>query len=237
MNRQIIQTFERLGREKRTGILTCKGARLTRRIIFHQGGIVGVRSTNVAQRLGEVLVQHGHITEQHLNDASIFARKGKRLGECLAELHLIKEEDIETFVRLQILEISSSVVIQPPEKLLFAKSPDPNGDIAVGMHVLDAIMEAARRTPKIETHIQSLATDDRLLSLTKRSITLMDTVTLKPHEAFILSRVSGNEPTRSVFSLSPLSEEETARAVLGHLCVGILELKDDPNVHGLALKH
>jgi hypothetical protein len=104
------------------------------------------------------------------------------------------------------------------------------------MNVLDAIMEAARRTPKIDRHIQSLAAEDRLLALTNRSIMLMDTVTLKPHEAFILSRVTGNEPTRSVFSLSPLSEEETARAVLGHLCVGILELKDDPSLHGLTLK-
>jgi hypothetical protein len=65
----------------------------------------------------------------------------------------------------------------------------------------------------------------------------MDTVSLKPEEAFILSRVSGSEPTRSVFSLSPLSEEQTARAVLGHLCVGILEFKENPNVNGLTLKN
>jgi hypothetical protein len=36
--------------------------------------------------------------------------------------------------------------------------------------------------------------------------------------------------------MSPLPEEQTARAVLGHLYVGILELKDDPNQHGLSLK-
>ncbi len=236
MNRQIIKTLEKLGREKRTGVLTCQSAESTRRILFQEGGIVGVRSSDDAQRLGEVLVKRGHITKQHLIDASIFARKGKRLGECLAELRLIKEEEIDNLVRLQILEIGSSVVIQPPEKLVFGKLRDPKGDIVPGINVLDAVMEAARRTPKIETHIRSLASDDRLLSLTERSMILMDTVTLTPHEAFILSRVSGNEPTRSVFSLSPLSEEETARAVLGHLLVGILELKDDPSAHGMALK-
>ncbi len=236
MNRKIIQTFRKLGREKRSGVLTFEDSQLTRRIFFHQGGIVGVRSTNDDQRFGEVLVQQGHITEQQLIDASIFARKGKRLGKCLAELRLIKEEDIENFVRLQILEVGSSVVIQPPDRLVFAKMKNPHGDITDAMHVLDVVMEAARRTPKIEMHIRSLSTDDRLLSLTADSMRLMDTVSLKPEEAFILSRVSGSEPARSVFSLSPLSEEQTARAVLGHLCVGILELKEDPNMHGLAVK-
>jgi hypothetical protein len=65
---------------------------------------------------------------------------------------------------------------------------------------------------------------------------LMERVTMKPHEAFILSRITGSEPTRSVFALSPLSEEQTARAVLGHLYVGILELRESSSAHGLAVK-
>ena len=34
---------------------------------------------------------------------------------------------------------------------------------------------------------------------------------MKPQEAFILSRINGMEPVRSVFALSPLTEEQTAR--------------------------
>ena len=102
------------------------------------------------------------------------------------------------------------------------------------MAVLDIIMEAARRTP-IDNHMKTLMADDRHLSLTKDSVVLMERVAMKPHEAFILSRISGTEPTRSVFALSPLSEEQTARAVLGHLSVGILELREN-SAHGLALK-
>jgi hypothetical protein len=84
--------------------------------------------------------------------------------------------------------------------------------------------------------MKTLMADDRHLSLTKDSMVLMERVTMKPHEAFILSRISGTEPTRSVFALSPLSEEQTARAVLGHLSVGILELRENAGAHGLALK-
>jgi hypothetical protein len=97
-------------------------------------------------------------------------------------------------------------------------------------------MEAARREPKIDAYISKLMDDERLLSLTDKSTKLMETIALQPEEAFILSRVNGEEPPKSVFELSPLPEEQTARAILGHIFVGILELRENPNLHGLALR-
>ena len=236
MNQQVIQTLRKFGREKQSGVLTCQGVELARRMIFLEGKLVGARSSSKAERLGEVMVRHGHITEQHLNDATIFARKGRRLGEVLAELQIIKTGDIETYVRLQVLEICSSVILEPPKKMKFAKMSKPPSDLATSVNVLDTIMEAARRTPRINQHIKALVGDNRHLSLSDDSMKLMERITLLPHEAFILSRVNGSEPAHSVFALSPLSEEQTARAVLGHLYVGILELKEDPNKYGLVLK-
>ncbi len=236
MNKQVIQTLRKFGREKQSGVLTCQSVEIARRMVFSNGEIVGARSSSKAERLGEVMVRHGHITEQHLNDATIFARKGRRLGEVLAELQIIETAEVENYVRLQVLEICSSVILEPPKKMKFTKMPKPPSDLAASVNVLDIIMEAARRTPKIDAHIRALIEDNRNLTLTASSMSLMESITLQPHEAFILSRVNGSEPTRSVFALSPLPEEQTARAVLGHLYVGILELKEDPNQHGLSLK-
>lgn len=215
--------------------MSCEGNNVTRHIVFKEGGVTAARSSSDDERLGEVLVRHGTITEQHLKDGSIFAKKGKRLGEVLAELGIIQASDIEEYVRLQLLEIASNVMINPPKKLAFASAKEVTEVIAEPVPVLDVIMEAARRTPEIDAHVKILLDDDRHLSLTKDSLVLMERVALKPHEAFILSRITGSEPTRSVFALSPLSEEQTARAVLGHLYVGILELRDNSNTHGLAL--
>lgn len=204
--------------------------------MFKTGAVSAARSSLDEERLGEVMVRHGSITEQHLKDATLFAKKGKRLGEVLVDLNIIDAGEIEAFVRLQILEVASNVMINPPKKLAFSKTSDVIQVVSEPVAVLDIIMEAARRTPMISNHMKTLLEDDRHLSLTKDSMVLMERVTMKPHEAFILSRISGTEPTRSVFALSPLSEEQTARAVLGHLSVGILELRDDTSAHGLALK-
>lgn len=235
MNKTVLNTLRKLGREQRTGILTCEGAQVTRHIVFKEGGVASARSSDDAERLGEVMVRQGSITEQHLTDATLFAKKGRKLGEVLVDLRIIKAEEIQEYVRMQLLEVASNVMIQPPKKMAFSNTKDVIQVVNDPVPVLDVIMEAARRTPAIDEHLKQLMEDDRLLSLTKDSMVLMERVTMKPHEAFILSRISGSEPTRSVFALSPLSEEQTARAVLGHLSVGILELREDSSAHGLAL--
>lgn len=215
--------------------MSCEGADVTRHVVFKDGAVTAARSTSTDERLGEVLVRQEVITEQHLKDVTLFAKKGKRVGEVLAELGIIQAADIDEYVRMQVLEIASNVMIHPPKKLAFASSKEITQVVAQPVPVLDVIMEAARRTPQIDAHLKQLLADDRHLSLTKDSMVLMERVTMKPHEAFILSRITGSEPTRSIFALSPLSEEQTARAVLGHLYVGILELRDNSNTHGLAL--
>jgi hypothetical protein len=235
VNTQVLKTLQQLSRERRTGILTCQGESVTRHLVFIKGGVSSARSSSDDERLGEVMVRQGSITAQHLQDATLFAKKGKRLGEVLVDLNIIQADEIEDHVRMQILEVASNVMINPPKKLAFTKTQDTIQVVSQSVTVLDIIMEAARRTPTIDNHMKTLMADDRHLSLTKDSMVLMERVTMKPHEAFILSRISGTEPTRSVFALSPLSEEQTARAVLGHLSVGILELREN-NAHGLALK-
>ncbi len=236
VNQEVLNTLRTLARERRCGILTCEGAQVTRHIIFKDGGITAARSTDDTERLGEILVRQGSITEQHLKDATLFARKGKRLGEVLAHLNIIQASEIGDFVRLQIMEIASKIILQPLKKLTFSNTKDVIQVVEKSVAVLDVIMEAARRTPEIDDHLKQLLEDDRHLSLTKDSVVLMERVTMKPHEAFILSRITGAEPTRSLFAVSPLSEEQTARAVLGHLHVGILELRESSIAQGHAVK-
>lgn len=200
------------------------------------GGIVGARSTHSNERLGEVLLRKGHITKQQFDDVSIFVKKGRPMGQVLIEFRIIKDEDLDNFLRFQFLEISSSAVLRTRKGMSFSQSDKPQSDLSSPIHVLDVVMEAARREPQIDAYISRLMEDGRLLALTDKSTKLMETIALQPEEAFILSRVSGEEPPKSVFELSPLPEEQTARAILGHIFVGILELRENPNLHGLALK-
>ena len=236
LNKQVVSTLRKLASENRSGILTCQGDDAKRYIVLSGGGIVGARSTSKSERLGEVLMRSGHITEQHFVDVSLFVKKGRRLGDVLVEFQVIQKDQVEEFLRLQFLEISSSAILSSAKKMSFLESKKTHADLSSALNVLDVVMEAARRTPQIDTYISRLMEDQRLLVMTEKSMRLMNKIALQPQEAFILSRVNGEESPKSVFELSPLPEEQTARAILGHIYVGILELKENPNLHGLALK-
>lgn len=236
LNKQVVATLRKLARENRSGVLTCQDEGASRFLVMSEGGVVGARSTTNSERLGEVLVRRGHLTKQQFDDVSIFVKKGRPMGQILIEFKIIKDEDLDHFLRFQFLEISSSAVLQTQKGMSFSPSNKPQSDLSSPIHVLDVVMEAARREPKIDAYINKLMDDQRLLSLTDKSTKLMETIALQPEEAFILSRVNGEEPPKSVFELSPLPEEQTARAILGHIFVGILELRENPNLHGLALR-
>ena len=91
--------------------------------------------------------------------------------------------------------------------------------------VADTLMREARRTTKIEPHLKALHRDDRKLRAVSSPLLNLQNVELSPEEAFILSRIDGTITPSDVFKLSSLSEEETARSLLGLLRSGIVELE------------
>ena len=91
--------------------------------------------------------------------------------------------------------------------------------------VADTLMKEARRTTKIEPHLKALHRDDRKLRVVQSPMLSFQNVELSPEEGFILSRIDGTITPSDVFKLSALSEEETARTLLGLLRSGVVELE------------
>ena len=124
MNQQVAEAFKKLYFGKRTGVLTCEADAARRAVYFQSGFVVSASSSLEQDRLGEVMIRHGRITQQQFEDASHFIKSGWKLGEILAELSVIDEEEIESFVRLQLLDIACTQLIRPPKRLSFAALRD-----------------------------------------------------------------------------------------------------------------
>ena len=114
MNEKVAQSFRNLYLSKRTGMLMCEGEDASRALNFRSGFVVGARSSRTEDRLGEILIRKGRITKQQFEDASHFIKSGWKLGEILVELKLLEKDEVEQFVRIQLLEIACSVLIEPP---------------------------------------------------------------------------------------------------------------------------
>ena len=89
MHPQIVAALRRLQKERRTGVFRTTAAQVRREVLLEAGAIVGAQSSSLDDRLGEVMVRRGRITQQQLDDASKLVRSGRRLGDALVELEIV----------------------------------------------------------------------------------------------------------------------------------------------------
>ena len=223
MNHQVAEAFKKLYYKKRTGVLTCEADSARRAVYFQSGFVVSASSSLDEDRLGEVMIRHGRITQQQFADASHFIKSGWKMGEILAELNIIEEEEIEPFVRLQLLDIACTQLIRPPKRLAFSPLTGVDNFLEAPLSVADILMEAARRTPRVEKQLDELKADDRKLGFPRDPLRRFQDINLNPEEGFVLSRIDGTQTPNDIFAVSPLPEEQTARALLGLLEAGLIE--------------
>lgn len=229
MNQQILQMLRQFGRDGRSGVFTCESPEATRFLMLKNGLVVGSRSTLESERMGEFLVRQGVISSQHLDDASHFARRGKRLGEVLAELDIIEEDEIPHYVSQQTLEIACEAVLQAESGADFAAQQDVAQILPEPLSVFEILFEVSRRTTTIEDLAEGLQKEDRSLELCDDSHVLMRQIDLRAYEAFVFKRMQNGGSVASIFLDSPISTVETARAIIGYLSVGLVEFADGPH--------
>jgi hypothetical protein len=215
VNPQVAETFKKLYFGKRTGVLTCEATEGRRAVYFSSGFLVGVRSSLEKERLGEVMIRQGRINRTQFEDASHFIKSGWKLGEILAELKIIAPEEIENYIRIQVLEIACSQLIAPPKRLLFSSLEAVDSSVGAPVSIADIFMEAARRADCLEKEIQALLQDNRKLGFPEDPLKRFQDVSLKPEEGFVLSRVDGTQTAKDILAISPLPEEVTARTLIG----------------------
>ena len=95
--------------------------------------------------------------------------------------------------------------------------------------VPEILLEVSRRAPTIERLVSGLQKEERPLVLTPGLAAIMKQINLQAYEALVLRQIQSGTSGRSIFAQSPVSAEETARAIIGHLSMGIVEFADAPS--------
>ncbi|MDY7093162.1 MAG: DUF4388 domain-containing protein [Acidobacteriota bacterium] len=91
--------------ERRTGCLVFRRSRRQKRVYFDDGKVVGCLSDDPADYYGQHLLLNGYLTEPQLVDAlGECVRTGNQLGQVLAELKLLSEDEVRTSLRRQIID-------------------------------------------------------------------------------------------------------------------------------------
>lgn len=218
--------LRQFGRDARSGIFTCESQEATRFLMLKNGVVVGSRSTLDAERMGEFLVGQGVISNEHLDDASHFARRGKRLGEVLAELDLIDEVEIPHYVSQQTMEIACKAILQAESGADFTAKKDVAQILPEPLSVPEILMEVSRRASTIQSLAEGLQKEERCLEFCDDADALIEQIRPRAYEAFLLKRIRDGGTVASMFADNPVSVEDTARAIIGYLSTGIVELAE-----------
>jgi TolA-binding protein len=200
-------------------------------IRLQRGHIVNARTNVTRDRLGEILVRHGRLSEEDLERATkVVLEEKKRLGEVLLGMGLIDERGLEDAVALRVHELLTKVFTWNDGHYRFEVEPEEvvgPGELTLKLSTGELILEAVRaiRDPDVVRYL--LGDMDRVLAPSSDPILRFQKLGLTSNDGFVLSRIDGTLSAREVEQLIPLPAEEVRRSLLGLISTGVVGYIDD----------
>jgi hypothetical protein len=208
----------------RSGRLHLVAARELRQLRFLGGAIADASSDVAGERLGDVLVRHGLLSQADLDGAvEVVLRERKRLGPVLAERGLLEEARIREGIGLHVREVVLSALDRAGLTVAFEELPEDEveADFECPLSAAQLILDASRRVG-IEHVSRAIALDGRVLVVAKDEPVRGRNVTLTPADGFILSQIDGTLRAADLASVIPLPREEFERSLFGLLSTGLV---------------
>ena len=211
---------------RRNGVLTLARGEERQSLSFRRGHIVNSRTNVLEERLGEMLVRQGLLSEADLARATeIVVRDRRRLGEVLLELGTIDASGLESAVATHVHEALARVFAWPDGTYAFEEEPEGEGGLELTLKVStgDLILEAVQAVRDPDVVRYALGDMDRVLVLSNDPLLRFQKLTLSPADGFVLSRVDGVASAREIVQMIPLPSEETQKSLFGLLSTGVIE--------------
>ena len=145
MNVSDLLQFLEVGRK--TGTLKIARGTIVKEIYLEGGSIVGSKSNDPKEFLGQVLLHYGKISEDHLQAAMEIQRQsGGKLGVILVERGLVTSEDVMYALRTRTLEVIYDLFIwEEAEFEFFDGEPVPADLIRIKVDATSVIMDGIYR--------------------------------------------------------------------------------------------
>ena len=191
-------------------------------IYFDKGRICYASIVNRRDRLGDLLVKAGKITQQQL-EAAIEQQgkdRGKRIGEILEEQGAITREGLEAHMRVQIEEAVYFLFTWSQGSFNFETDVRPDAqDFLVSINPESLLLEGARRIDEwslIEKKIPSL---DLIFAVDHERLTASQ-VQLTSEQEHMLPLFDGKRDVQHVIEDSGLGEFDVGKSLYGLITAG-----------------
>jgi DNA-binding response OmpR family regulator len=208
---------------QQTGELTLQKGKVKKTIFFENGRPCFAISNLVTDRFGPFLVRVGKINQQQLELCQAAADKtGRRTGDVLGEMGLLKETEKLYYVAQQVKAIVYSVFgWEEGEYRLHFADRAAREAIKIDLHPANLITRGVKKLYKPERLYRLLSPEDRLIPSAQPAYGLHE-VELDRWEAEILPRIDGTRTVAEVIHLAQRPEHAVYGFLYGMVALKIL---------------
>lgn len=211
---------------QQTGELTLQKGKVKKTIYFEKGRPCFAISNLVTDRFGPFLVRVGKVTPQQLELCQAAADKtGRRTGDILVEMKLLKETEKLYYVAQQVKAIVYSVFgwEEGGYRLHFTDRAAREA-IKIDLHPANLITRGVKKLYKPDRLFRLLSPEDRLAPSQDPAFGLHE-VELERWEAELLPKVDGTRTVAELIHLAQRPEHVVYGTLYGLVALKILERK------------
>jgi CheY-like chemotaxis protein len=209
---------------QQTGELTLQKGKVKKTIYFESGRPCFAISNLVTDRFGPFLVRVGKITTGQLEEVQAAAdRTGRRTGDILVELKLLKDTEKLYYVAQQVKAIVYSVFgwEEGEYRIHFADRAAQEA-IKIDLHPANLIVRGVKKLYKPERLYRLVSPEERLIPSPQPAYGLHE-VELERWEAEILPKVDGTRTVAELIHLAQRPEHTVYGFLYGMLALKVLE--------------
>lgn len=206
----------------KTGCLSVTDRSNFGQIFFDRGRVTYARIVNRRDRLGDLLVRDGALTNEQLQQAvdEQMRQPGVRLGQVLTDQRLITREQLEYYIHRQIEEAIYYLFTWSRGSFYFEADKEPeDADILASIDAESLLLEGARRVDEWSQIRKRIPSLDLIFALDPDRIRSTD-VQLTPQQEKLLSLLDGSSSVEEIIEQSGIEEFEAAKALYGFIQAG-----------------
>ncbi len=208
---------------QKTGCLSIIDRSNIAHVYFDRGDICYASIVNRRDRLGDILVKNGKLTQEQLNRAieAQAKQRDKRLGELLIEQGAITREDLEHFMRIQIEEAVYFLFTWTQGTFNFEADVVPERqDVLVSINPQSLLLEGARRVDEWGLIAKKIPSLNLIFSVDQERVkTALKELT--EAQKRIAPLLDGTRDVAQVIEDSGLGEFEVGKALYGLITAGL----------------
>ena len=209
---------------KKSGCLSVTHRNNFGSIFFDKGKICYASIVNRRDRLGDILVKSGLLSQEQLDEAIALQGKsrGQRLGELLVERAMITRENLHAQIRIQIEEAVYFLFTWAEGTFNFESDIRPEEqDFLVSINPESLLLEGARRVDEWSLIEKKVPSFDLVFELDRRRL-VESNAQLTAEQQTIVPLIDGRRDVASIVDESGLVEFDVGKALFGLATAGFL---------------